>query len=627
MSDRPSLRLQAFFHWWPELLKFGQQRLRSQVRMMALAVIVGLVAGLGAVGFYVATNGAEHYALKVLAGYSPEPAPAGESKLDWPGTLHAPFRPWLLVVICTVGGLLSGLLVYTIAPEAEGHGTDSVIEAYHLRNGDIRLRVPIVKIIASALTIGSGGSGGREGPIAQIGAGFASFMSRMLNLRPIERRILVAAGMGAGIAAIFRAPLAGALFAAEVLYWSPEFEPEVIIPAGIASVVSYCTFGSVFGWTPLFEVPQMAFAHPAELIPYTVLALLMVVLAMTYTRTFYGLTHLFARLPVPKIFRPAIGAFLTAMIGLAMFYAFGQQKLALAVMSFGYNALQDTLYEPTNSSMVLLLTIGVVKILTTSLTIGSGGSGGVFGPSMVIGGCAGGAFGLLLQSYWPEIAPHPASFAIIGMAGFFSAAAKTPFSTLIMVCEMTNGYTLLLPALWVCVVSFVLSDQQSIYHCQVESRSRSPAHRGAFVRELLGSLIVSQFMIREQVPKLRLADNFAVVALELDVTQYPLIPVVDDADQLQGAVNLEDAYIATRAADAQPYTLAADVMRTDIVPLLAEDSIEQAMELFAEFDVLALPVVDAHASRKLIGIVRRSQLASALVKQLQGEKLGMGNSE
>src|SRR5208282_533875 len=227
----------------------------------------------------------------------------------------------------TVGGLLSGLIVFTFAPEAEGHGTDAAIAAYHYRQGHIRPRVPLVKIISSALTISTGGSGGREGPIAQIGAGFGSYLGSLLHLRPADRRILMAAGMGAGVAAIFRAPLAGALFAAEVLYSSPDFESEVIIPAGLASVAAYCTFGSFFGWKSLFDPDPTAlevlkFGGPWELLPYSLLALLMVVLAMLYTRSFYGLTHLFRRLPIKTHFRPAIGAFLTGLIGLALYEGF-----------------------------------------------------------------------------------------------------------------------------------------------------------------------------------------------------------------------------------------------------------------------------------------------------------------
>ena len=219
--------------------------------------------------------------------------------MPWPW-LHPseqPFEPLLLMVVPVLGGLLSGWLVFTFAPEAEGHGTDSVIDAYHNRQGsDPWAGAVDSKMLASALTIGTGGSGGREGPIAQIGAGFGSVLAGLLRMRPVDRRILLAAGMGAGIAAIFRAPLAGALFAAEVLYRSPEFEPEVIMPAALASVTAYSTFGIFFVWRPLFETPTLVFNDVRQLVPYTILALAMVVLALVYTRTFYGITHLFHRL-------------------------------------------------------------------------------------------------------------------------------------------------------------------------------------------------------------------------------------------------------------------------------------------------------------------------------------------
>ena len=212
----------------------------------------------------------------------------------------------------------------------------------------------------------------------------------------------MAAGMGAGIAAIFRAPLAGALFAAEVLYRSPDFESEVIIPAALASVIAYCTFGLAYGWAPLFVLPPeissvLTFDDPLHLIPYTLLALFLVVLAMLYTRSFYGLTYLFRRLPIRPHFKPAIGAFLSGLLGVGLYYLFNGQEQVLAVLSFGYGVLQDamTIQPAEEASLVfgaLLLAVALGKIATTGLTIGSGGSGGVFGPSMVIGGCGGGAW-------------------------------------------------------------------------------------------------------------------------------------------------------------------------------------------------------------------------------------------
>src|SRR5260370_17202323 len=238
--------------WFPEFLELSHRRLRLQARLLGLSLVVGIVAGIGAIVFFAACQVVFRFSLDAIAGYHPH-SPAGEPLLfgETPGAL----RPCLLLIVPTVGGVLSGLLVYTLAPEAEGHGTDAAIWAYHHHQGQIRPRVPLVKIVASALTLGTGGSGGREGPIAQIGAGFGSLLGGLLSLRPAERRILMAAGMGAGVAAIFRAPLAGALFAAEVLYRSPDFESEVIIPAALSSITAYCTFVLAFGWSPLVSLP------------------------------------------------------------------------------------------------------------------------------------------------------------------------------------------------------------------------------------------------------------------------------------------------------------------------------------------------------------------------------------
>jgi CIC family chloride channel protein len=404
----------------------------------------------------------------------------------------------------------------------------------------IRPRVPLVKIVASAVTIGTGGSGGREGPIAQIGAGFGSVLGGLLQLRSAERRVLVAAGMGAGVAAIFRAPLAGALFAAEVLYRSPEFEPDVIMPAGLASVVAYCTFGAAFGWRPLFNTPRLVFESPVELIGYAALVPVVVLLAMLYTRSFYGLTAVFHRLPLPPHLKPAVGALLTGAVGVGLYFALGGQQDVLAVLSFGYGVVQKALGGPAGSvgsAIAILSAVALGKILTTGLMIGSGGSGGVFGPSMVIGGCGGGALGLTLNALWPPLAPHPASFVIVGMAGFFAAAAKTPFSTLVIVSEMTGDYNLILPALFVCTLAFLLSDEQSLYRSQVESRSRSPAHQGRFVREALTGVTIDSFLpLRWDGPALRPGDPLDAVAERFDDPGVPVLPVLDGDGRLLGVV-------------------------------------------------------------------------------------------
>ncbi|HZZ80473.1 MAG TPA: chloride channel protein [Gemmataceae bacterium] len=618
------------FRWFPEFWELSRRRLRPQARLMGLSLLVGLVAGIGAIVFYVATQCVAHYALDSIAGYRPS-APAGERELF--ERTARDFTPWLLLIVPVIGGILSGFIVFSIAPEAEGHGTDAAIAAYHTKQGWIRPIVPLVKIIASALTIGTGGSGGREGPIAQIGAGFGSFIGNLLHLRPVERRILMAAGMGAGVAAIFRAPLAGALFAAEVLYRSPDFESEVIIPAGLASVIAYCTFGVAFGWNALFELPdavsrELTFDDPFALVSYTLLALMMVLLAMIYTRSFYSFTFFFRRMALRPHFRPAIGAFLSAVVGLGLYFLFTKLDLdpagqVLSVLSFGYGVLQDAMVSPAHGTeglqlAAVLLAVALGKIVTTGLTIGSGGSGGVFGPSMVIGGCAGGALGLFLNWISPGLAPHPANFVFVGMAGFFAAAAKTPFSTLVIVSEMTGNYNLLLPTLWVCAIAFLLSDEQSIYSSQVESRSRSPAHQGDYVRDVLVDLRVSRFLIAgQEVPTLRLGDRLDIVLDRLSTTSFMALPVTDDAGKFLGMVSLEEVHLASQSPNAQSLIVAADLMRTDVTPLRADYRLDQAVELFVENDLVALPVVDE--SQRVIGIVKRTDVASTYLKHVQGE--------
>jgi CIC family chloride channel protein len=599
--------------WFPEYLTLSRRRIRSQARLLGSAVLVGVVAGLGAIVFAVACQLVVAASLDKYAGYRPE-GPEGEAVVGWIHKTATPFTPWMLLVVPTVGGLISGWIVFTFAPEAEGHGTDAVIDAYHRKQGVIRPRVPLIKIVASALTIGSGGSGGREGPIAQIGAGFGSFLATVLKMRPAERRVLMAAGMGAGIAAIFRAPLAGALFASEVLYRSPEFEPEVIMPAALASVVSYCTFGAVFGWQPLFGRLDVVFAGPTELLGYAALIPVCVILAMLYTRSFYGLTAVFHRLPVPRKVRPMIGAVLTGCVGLVLYFGARRDEDTLAVMSFGYGILQKAFTHPEGMAAVLVA-VSVGKILTTGLTIGSGGSGGVFGPSMVIGGCAGGAVGLGLHALWPPLAQQPAAFAVVGMAGFFAAAAKTPFSTLIIVSEMTGDYNLILPTLFVCTLSFLLSDEQSLYQAQVESRSRSPAHQGSYVRDVLAGVRVSQFLgARWAGPKLRPGDPLAAVAGHFQDPAIPVLPVVDDQERLTGVITPEEVSVALQSSAAGSLLVAADMARGGITPLRPDDDLDRALELFVENDLLALPVVDGE--RRVIGVVRRADVVGEYLKRV-----------
>lgn len=601
----------------------GPHARSSQARLLWPTILVGVVSGLAAAVFFLSIEWITHFALGAIAGYPPT-GPAAEPAPPWPRGAVGPLRPILLILVPTVGGLLCGWLVQWLAPEAEGHGTNNVIDSYHHEEGRMRPRVPLVKIVASALTIGTGGSGGREGPIAQIGAGFGSFLADVTGRTPADRRILLAAGMGGGIAAIFRAPLAGAVFAAEVLYRSAEFEAAVLIPAGVASVVSYTAFSFCFGFGALFETPTLAFKEPIELVGYFLLAVWAVVLASLYVRVFYWMTRIFGHSRLPRWVRPAVGGGLTGALALAAYFASGREPQVLSILGAGYGILQQALRPEAVPTVLVLLLVAVGKIFATGLTIGSGGSGGVFGPSMVIGGCGGGALGLLLHQYAPQIAPEPIAFVVVGAAGFFAAAAKTPFSSMIMVTELTGDFGLLTPALWVTMIAYLFSERGTIYSAQLEGRGRSPANPESYLPQVLRRATVRRLLHQGRPAKFLRADESLQSALEqLAASPYAVLPVLDPQDRLLGVVGLEEAYRAAGSGERNeedstdaPARRAADFLRSSVTPLCPSDKLEVAVERFIEHDVLMLPVVQDHESRKFLGMIRRRDVDRAYLRYL-----------
>ena len=582
-------------------------------RALVLSSLVGVVAGAGAIAFQVLTRFAQHELLDRLAGYRPE-GPTGDYVLFAP--TDTPFRPLLLPLLAALGGLLAGLLIYRFAPEAAGHGTDAAVEAFHRNEGRIRGRVPIVKTIASALTLGSGG---REGPIAQIGAGFGSFLATQLGFSDRDRRVLLAAGVGAGVGSIFRAPLAGALFAAEILYSDPEFESEVVIPAAIACIVAYCVFSLKFGFGALFSTPRFDFHSPAELIPYTVLAVVVALAAGLFVTVFYRTHEVFERLRTPKWFKPVIGGFGTGLVGLALLLTLRDER-ALAVLAFGYGAIQDALVG--SLSIPLLLAIAFGKMLTTSLSISSGGSAGVFGPSMVIGGCLGGVVGLLAQRVMPEVVTQPGAFVIVGMAGFFAAAANTPISTLVMVSEMTGNYRLLLPALWVCALAYLIGRRWTIYRSQVRSRLESPAHRERYFVDVLGDLKVGSLLGERPLHTIPRTAPLSEVIPAFATSSQQQFPVIDDRGEMSGILSVNDIRQLLDQDHASGLVIAHDIATRPVVTLSTADELNTALMRFVARDVEELPVVTPEDPKRVVAMVsRRDLIAEYNRRRLERMKL------
>lgn len=578
-------------------------------RWMVLSAVVGLVAGLGAVAFYFATNAVDLWLLEGWAGYVP-PAEgrAAHDAVGFIGNLRMGHR-WFLFLLPALGGLVSGLLVYTFAPEAEGHGTDAAVDAFHNKGGFIRSRVPLIKAVASVATIGTGGSAGREGPIAQIGAGFGSFLANRLGLTTADRRILLLAGMAGGIGATFRSPLGGALFAVEVLYQDPEFEHEGLVPCIISSIVAYSLFGAVTGWEPLLATPQFRFRHPSELGLFFGLGVVCAVLGAGYVRVFYGVRDFFHELNMPASLKPALGGLLLGM--LAMFVP--------QVLGSGYGWVQAALYG--KMALWVMLVVGLAKILATSLTISSGGSGGVFAPSLVIGAMLGGAFGAMSQALFPAVVQDPRAYVLIGMAGFFAGVANTPIATLIMVSELTGNYGLLAPLMLVCVVSMIALRRNTIYEKQVPGRFDSPAHLGDFVVDVLEGITVADLADQGRAPTL-IPEDLALpdILQRIAAADSAYYVVVDGDDSMTAIFSVNDIRRILNEEIPPGLVIARDLGVAEVLTASPLETLTDVLRKLSSRGLDEIPVTDPRDPGKVLFMLSRRAVLARYTSELEKKR-------
>ncbi len=444
--------------------------MRRQTRLIIDTILLGIIGALGAQLFTFLLNKCNYIFLNLIAGYSPPGLP------DEGGILKQVIGSnglWLIPVALIIGGIISGVLVYTFAPEAEGHGTDTAVKAFHKQKGIIRYRVAPIKILASAITIGSGGSAGREGPTALFSAGFGSIYANVTHRSPKDKRLLVLIGMAAGLSAIFRSPIGTAIFAIEVLYSEMEFEGEALVYTMLGSVIAYTINALFVGWKPLFQVPDsMSVQHVSDYLWYALLGLSSGVIGALVPSVFYKTRDFFKKIPLPPHVRPAIGAAGVGLIALA----FPQ------VLGGGYGWIQESI----NGSLALHLLIILLfaKLVAFALTVSSGGSGGVFAPTLFLGAMLGGLLAKIFNQ-------PSAAFAVIGMAAVFGSTARVPIATLLMVTEMTEGYKLLAPAALAVMLGYLVQGwitsafhikYISLYEAQVNNKTKSAAHREDHLR-------------------------------------------------------------------------------------------------------------------------------------------------
>lgn len=574
-------------------------------RVMMHSVLVGAAAGGTACLFFYALEWTEYLLQGLLAGHYPI-KPDGEVHVTPHPVGHVMERTWVLPLLTTAGGALCGLLVQLFAPEAGGPGSDAYIEAVHQRSGNIPGRVPVVKMLASLVTIGTGGSAGREGPAMQTCAGLGAVISRWLKLSEQERRILVVAGAAAGTGAIFRTPLGSALYAVEVLY-RDDFESDAIVPAIIASVTGYSIFTTVYGPGHLFGTADSYVFNPFALPLYAVMALGVSLFGIAFVSLRdalgkYVFVKLRARLPRWSV--PALGGAALGVMALLVPEALGT----------GYGLVQGAIdgegWIPDAGGYWLLWGLAAAKMLSTCLTIGSGGSGGEFGPALVVGGLAGGGFGMLFASIIPEAVPQPGAFALVGMGTLFGGIAHTPVSSLIMVCEMTGSYDLLVPLMLAEGVAFLLLRRVRLFRAQVDTKVESPAHRARHTIDVLESIQVKDVYVAGlHLPEVAPDAKLHQVLEKISAAAHPGLAVKDERGELAGLISLD--VVQGLISDHEQrmlmdLTVAADVMMAPQIVAL-DQNLHQVLHAFLVSKMSVLPVIDPAKSNgsgsKFVGLI------------------------
>lgn len=555
---------------------------------LTLAVIVGMVAGLAAVGFrWLIDN------FQVIF-------------FDGGKELFTFLGEYYVIIIPALGGLLVGPLVYFFAREARGHGVPEVMEAVALKGGRIRPRVSAVKALASSITIGSGGSVGREGPIVQIGASFGSTIAQWLKLPEGTVKILVACGAAGGIAATFNAPIAGVFFALEVILGrvvTRKFA-YVVTSAVVASVIAQAISGS----EPAFSIPAFGIVSPWEFLFYIALGITAAAAAVIFIKVLYKSEDLFALLKMPEYFKPILGGLAVGAIGFFNSDLFG----------VGYSGIDKALSGGMAISALLL--VGLLKIIATSFTLGSGGSGGVFAPSLFIGAMLGTAVGTAVGSIFPDITAPAGAYGVVGMAAVFAGTARAPFTAILIIFEMTHDYAIMLPLMLTVAVSIVLSrafKKESIYTLKLLRRGVDIEREE--VNDIMRTISVKQAMTTD-FPTVTENMNIDRLIDEFRKTGHHAFPVLDKNKQLIGIVTQTDVTRHLGTENLKNYKTVGDIATRSLYLAYPEQTLDKVLEATEE-EYVNIPVVSRDKPRELLGVLRRQGIIRAYRKATKKQKL------
>lgn len=558
---------------------------RSQTAvMLALAVLVGIGSGYGAVGFRWLVDGVHVFFQDTLE--------------QWLRLLGISRRlGWGIAVLTpALGGLLVGLLTSQLAPEARGPGVAPVMEALALRAGRIRPILIVAKPVATSLTLGSGGSGGREGPIVQMGSAIGSLLSQIAELSDEQRKNLVACGAAGGIAATFNAPLAGVMFALEVLlaeFGLAQFT-NVVVAAVIASVIGHAHFGDA----PAFPFPPSAPPHTWELPLHAALGVLGALVGVSFTRALYSVDDLFERQPMPAYLKPALGGLVVGIFG----FWFPR------VLGVGYEAIEAVLFNEIALSAIVVL--GLLKIIVTAFTIGSGGSGGIFGPCLFIGAMTGGFVGQLAHRASGGVA-MPSAYALVGMSAVFAAASHAPITAILTLFEMTRDYNVILPLMLGSVISAILARhllRDSIYTVKL-SRRGIEVYAGRNL-DLMDTVLVGEAMTPiEDMVTIGPSTPLTELTRLFDESHHHGVVVVDENDHLQGIATLSS--LENTNAEQLVTGTVADILTKRMPVVFPDQTLKAALQQVGASDPGRIPVVERPDGSRLVGVLRRGDIVTA----------------
>jgi len=567
----------------------------DETQLILIAVVVGVLAALGYVLLRTSLEQVEAYFFGPLHSLL---------SIDLGG-----WRRVGIVLLPVLGIVCLIPLMLLFPGDVGGYGLPRFLEIVNLRGGVIRARSILITIIAPALTIGSGGSAGLEGPIAQLGGAIGSNVGQTFGVTGTKMRVMVASGVAAGIAAVFNAPMAGVMFAIEIVLLG-DFEIHHFTPLVIAAGVATASARMVFGNALMFDVPAYTLVSYWELLLYAGLGVVVGGLAVLNIKIFYGVWDLFESSRLPRLVRPVVGAALVGTVGIGL----------PQVMGGGYHTISEAMHG--DLPWLLMAALPLFKMVTTAITLGSGGAGGIFAPAMFMGTMVGGAYGAMVHAIWPSATAPVGTYALVGLGAFLTAAAHAPLTAMFLLFEITNSHEIVLPVLFASAIGTIIARLFYAESIDTEALSRKGVELKVG-RELtaMNALTVAEVMHKD----------FASVPASLDLhslaqrfatSLWIYFPVLDHGERMVGIISLNDIRTVLVEEELAHLVVVADMMTREVITVFPDDTLNRAMEEFGRKDIEQMPVVARQDPGRVLGMLKRQDVIRAYNEQILGRAHG-----